>query len=525
MATKRENGIDFPAEAFAFVPDSNKPSEWKLRLWEDLTQKVTRSQLGAAAAALSPGGFRGNRVQIPTADVAAVKKHIRSEYAKLGVKTSDMPAVLTFSDDVLAEDSDEVYAFGLSYNDLKALLASNMGVDTYSIKDFTDSLVVYYDSQAQKLYGKSYTIANGKVTFGTAQSYVARTTYEPVSVLASFSLEGEATFSGDEVLREGKLFEIGDYPDKGFAMDEADADAAIMNFQPVDNDLEHTPTMLSGKLGQLREVWRKGKEVFGKVAIPKWLHDMQGGDPIKVSLAFDRSKRIIGNALVLNPRVGDAQLVAAFSAAHNSPGGEKGEHSTMPVTQKTKVTGWWERFKTLFTANDLPEELKDVDPDQVTFATPESKNDEKQDTKTDKDVPEKPQGAQFSDAERSELTGLRAKQVSTEAERFADAAVSTCKAFPAERESLVTLFTQAALDDNNGTACFSADGALVEGKRVKALRDGMAARPAHTLTKEQIAGLDPKQITVLSASGGEKVVSPERKAELLVDSGYKKGDK
>ncbi|MEC9058100.1 MAG: hypothetical protein VX410_01025, partial [Actinomycetota bacterium] len=34
--TKREDGEDFPAEAFAYVPDPEKPSTWKLRLWDSL---------------------------------------------------------------------------------------------------------------------------------------------------------------------------------------------------------------------------------------------------------------------------------------------------------------------------------------------------------------------------------------------------------------------------------------------------------------------------------------------------------
>ena len=63
--TKTENGVAFPARAFAFVPDAEKPSTWKLRVWEDLEKKVTVRQLGRAAAAFSPGGFRGQRVQIP----------------------------------------------------------------------------------------------------------------------------------------------------------------------------------------------------------------------------------------------------------------------------------------------------------------------------------------------------------------------------------------------------------------------------------------------------------------------------
>ena len=88
---KTEDGVKFPAAAFAYAPDPEKPSEWKLRIWEDPTKKVTRAQLGRAAAALSPGGFRGQKVAIPTADLPAVKRKIRAEYRKLDVEDEEIP--------------------------------------------------------------------------------------------------------------------------------------------------------------------------------------------------------------------------------------------------------------------------------------------------------------------------------------------------------------------------------------------------------------------------------------------------
>ena len=88
---KTEDGIQFPAAAYAYVPDTEKSTTWKLRLWEDPDKKVTRRQLGAAAAALSPGGFRGQKVAIPSADLPAVKRKIRTEYRKLDVEEEEMP--------------------------------------------------------------------------------------------------------------------------------------------------------------------------------------------------------------------------------------------------------------------------------------------------------------------------------------------------------------------------------------------------------------------------------------------------
>ncbi len=90
-AVKTEDGIEFPSQAYAYVPDVETSSGWKLRLWEDLENKITRAQLGRAAAALSPGGFRGQKVAIPSADLPAVKRKIRAEYRKLDVPDEEIP--------------------------------------------------------------------------------------------------------------------------------------------------------------------------------------------------------------------------------------------------------------------------------------------------------------------------------------------------------------------------------------------------------------------------------------------------
>jgi len=87
---KREGGVDFPPDDYAYVPDRGKPATWKLRLTES-PGKVTRAQLARAAAALSPTGFRGNKVKLPREVLASVKRRIRAEYRKLGVSDSEIP--------------------------------------------------------------------------------------------------------------------------------------------------------------------------------------------------------------------------------------------------------------------------------------------------------------------------------------------------------------------------------------------------------------------------------------------------
>ncbi len=134
------------------------------------------------------------------------------------------------------------------------------------------------------------------------------------------SLEVSAgQFSGQassEVVLSGKVFEIGDYPDRGFAIGPEEMDEAIAAFKPVANDLEHSRLrdVLGNSLGELRKLWRVGREVFGEVLVPRWLAELTG-NALKVSLAFDHTKRVVGNALTLSPRISDAEVAAAFSVA------------------------------------------------------------------------------------------------------------------------------------------------------------------------------------------------------------------
>lgn len=88
---KTEDGEMYPASAFAYVPDATVPSGWKLRLWEDATKKVTRTQLGKVAATLSPGGYRGIKADIPASEVAPVKLTVRSAYKALGIADEEIP--------------------------------------------------------------------------------------------------------------------------------------------------------------------------------------------------------------------------------------------------------------------------------------------------------------------------------------------------------------------------------------------------------------------------------------------------
>lgn len=91
-ATKSESDGNHPASAYAYVPDPDQPSTWKLRIDD-------AAHVGAAAAALGPG-YRGQKVEIPNADRAAVVAKVRAAWKRLnGDKDPDeMPEALKASE-------------------------------------------------------------------------------------------------------------------------------------------------------------------------------------------------------------------------------------------------------------------------------------------------------------------------------------------------------------------------------------------------------------------------------------------
>lgn len=88
---------DLPDSCFAYVPDAAKGADGskslrKLRLCNDAGEPDARI-VGAAMAALGPGGFRGQTVDIPAAARAGVMARVRAAFAKAnpGKGKGDMP--------------------------------------------------------------------------------------------------------------------------------------------------------------------------------------------------------------------------------------------------------------------------------------------------------------------------------------------------------------------------------------------------------------------------------------------------
>lgn len=94
----RKDGL--PREAFAIMGVAQEPPSWKL---PHHTGSITRAKRGrlatehtvdwdrmaAAVAALSMGGFRGQRVQASAEEIIAAAKHLAEHYRAAGKPVPD----------------------------------------------------------------------------------------------------------------------------------------------------------------------------------------------------------------------------------------------------------------------------------------------------------------------------------------------------------------------------------------------------------------------------------------------------
>lgn len=116
---------------------------------------------------------------------------------------------------------------------------------------------------------------------------------------------------GPWVERRAKLFEAGDYPDKGVEVTGEDLDALEASFDaPVPLLIEHADSPLA--LGFLKDVRREGDELFGTVSLSREANELierSGAHALSLGLSPDL-RRIVEVSLVRSPRVADARLFA-----------------------------------------------------------------------------------------------------------------------------------------------------------------------------------------------------------------------
>lgn len=78
-----------PRSSFAYTP-TDQPSDWKLPYLTS-AGAPDPNHLPGAAAALSAGGFRGQRADIPASALPVVKAKLRQAYRRWGKSSEEMP--------------------------------------------------------------------------------------------------------------------------------------------------------------------------------------------------------------------------------------------------------------------------------------------------------------------------------------------------------------------------------------------------------------------------------------------------
>jgi len=100
---KTKEGL--PKEVFAIVGDPDEPDTWKLphhtkaifRALKgklDIEKTVDWDRMPAAVAALSPGGYRGQRVDASPEAILKAAKHLAGHYRKANKPLPDILAAL-----------------------------------------------------------------------------------------------------------------------------------------------------------------------------------------------------------------------------------------------------------------------------------------------------------------------------------------------------------------------------------------------------------------------------------------------
>ena len=114
----------------------------------------------------------------------------------------------------------------------------------------------------------------------------------------------------ETIEREAKLFEAGSYPDKGIDITEEDLDRIIAGSKEAPVRIEHTNTPFDGALGVLKGVYRRGKELFGKLCFTRAAWELiNAANARRLSVAIRKDKTGIAEvSLVREPRIADAAV-------------------------------------------------------------------------------------------------------------------------------------------------------------------------------------------------------------------------
>ena len=112
------------------------------------------------------------------------------------------------------------------------------------------------------------------------------------------------------MIKRAKIFEAGDYKDKGINVREEDLNLFVENFVPCRVKIEHTDSAFDNIFGKVLEIYKQGKELFAKIDFSEeaWkLMEKAGAKAL--SVAINNNEKFISEiSVVKNPRVADARV-------------------------------------------------------------------------------------------------------------------------------------------------------------------------------------------------------------------------
>lgn len=123
--------------------------------------------------------------------------------------------------------------------------------------------------------------------------------------------------SSDQFIeREAKLFEAGSYPDRGIEITDEDLDRIVEGTGTAPVRIEHTDTPFDSKIGFLKSLYRRGRELFGTLSFTRAAWELiKSANARRLSVAIRKDKSGIAEvSLVREPRVADAAVFSSDDA-------------------------------------------------------------------------------------------------------------------------------------------------------------------------------------------------------------------
>jgi hypothetical protein len=311
---------------------------------------------------------------------------------------------------------------------------------------------------------------------------------------------------GQRVFKKGKIFQCGDYPDKGVSVSVEELRAGNESFAPVPLNIEHWHSVLDGRLGELIAVeFADDGSVFGLISIPKALDDLLDGQEVPVSIEIaHESLAIVGLAFAKFPRVPDAAVFAAFGV---EPPGKRKENPRM---------NWKDLFKAAFSkaVDEMPDDAPVVTPATAPTVAPVVDTATAEQLKAQQDALEqaKSELAELKAQQATEAAAHQEQQVLAASKDFAKHYVQERKILPSQVEAVALQYSVALKSDNTGKACFASDGKATEGDATKALRTMLDAQPQHKWSQDFMSNA---QFKAISGDNTDEGISADRKKALM----------